>query len=275
MNTVRKIKNSIKRRIHNKNSKILIICIAIFLVVIIVGAVIYSDKVTMYKPNPIIVSDNPNFYREEGFKMYQDQETIGKRGIDISEFQGDVDWNEVKRSGVEFAILRCGYRESATGEITKDSRFLEYVKGANSVGIEIGAYFFSQAVTVEEAQEEADFTLEMIKGCDIRYPIGYDMEWVSQDDRINEVNWEEKTKVAKAFCHKIQQNDYETMIYGNTNWLNNQIAVDRLAEYNIWLANYTKESNYSQPIVCWQYNNEGTIYGIKGNVDLDIFFVKK
>lgn len=150
-----------------------------------------------------------NLKQENGFLQYEDETYITKLGVDVSTYQGEIDWQKVKEQGIEFAIIRIGFRGyGESGNLVLDERYLENVEAANKAGIKIGVYFFSQAISEEEAKEEARFVLENIKGQPIEYPICYDLEKIKYDDtaRANNLNKEQRTKNAIAFCKEIQEN---------------------------------------------------------------------
>ena len=214
---------------------------------------------------------------EYNFLSYEDDEYYTRRGIDVSTFQGEIDWNLVKESGVEFAMIRLGYRGYESGSLFLDDRFEENVKGATQAGIDIGIYFFSQAITVEEAIEEAQFVCKNIKHMSIKMPVAFDMEAVtgSEADRIHHLTMREITEISDAFCTVIEKHGYDAIIYGNQSWIYHCINLSLIPERHIWLAHYTHFSGFPYEYTMWQYSDSGTIDGIEGTVDLDIQFVKK
>ena len=208
-------------------------------------------------------------------------------GIDVSRHNGTIDWNKVKESGVNFAMIRAGYRGyGQPGNLAVDSKFLTNMNGAISNGIEVGVYFFSQAVTVEEAIEEADMTIELIRengfSDKITYPIVIDTEDVDNaEGRADGLSKSIRTMIVQIFCERIKQYGYKPMIYANKYWLNNQLDMSKLSMYDVWLAHYTNTDNpienpsdYTGKYDIWQYTDKGTIYGISGNVDLNICYKK-
>ena len=208
-------------------------------------------------------------------------------GIDVSKHNGTINWNKVKESGVNFAMIRAGYRGyGQPGNLAVDSKFLTNMNGAISNGIEVGVYFFSQAVTVEEAIEEADMTIELIRengfSDKITYPIVIDTEDVDNaEGRADGLSKNIRTMIVQIFCERIKQYGYKPMIYANKYWLNNQLDMNKLSMYDVWLAHYTNTekpienpSDYTGKYDIWQYTDKGTIYGISGNVDLNIGYKK-
>lgn len=191
-------------------------------------------------------------------------------GIDISKHNGTVDWNAVKNAGVEFVILRCGYRGSASGVLVEDEKFRTNIKGATAAGLKVGIYFFSQAVNEMEAVEEASLTLSLIKGHKISYPVYIDVE--AANGRADGLSAAERTKVVRAFCETVRDSGYTAGVYSNKNWFAEKMDTGAFGNYRIWLAQYTESPTYTGRYEMWQYSSRGTIPGIKGDVDLNIFY---
>ena len=191
-------------------------------------------------------------------------------GIDISKHNGTVDWNAVKNAGVEFVILRCGYRGSASGVLIEDEKFRTNIKGATAAGLKVGIYFFSQAVNEMEAVEEASLTLSLIKGHKISYPVYIDVE--AANGRADGLSAAERTKVVKAFCETVRDSGYTAGVYSNKNWFAEKMDTGAFGNYRIWLAQYTESPTYTGRYEMWQYSSRGTIPGIKGDVDLNICY---
>lgn len=204
-------------------------------------------------------------------------------GIDVSAHQGYIDWQKVKASGIEFAILRAGYRGYITGTYNKDPYFEQNYSGAKAAGISVGVYFFSQAITVDEATAEAQFTLDVLNGRSLSEPIAFDTEYVDDSGaRTNLANLttQQRTDFAVAFCEKIKSAGYSPMVYASKNWFYNDLEVSRLQSYTTWVAQYftstesaTWGTNYNYPYKYWQYASSGKIDGIySGGLDMDISF---
>ena len=191
-------------------------------------------------------------------------------GIDISKHNGTVDWNAVKNAGVEFVILRCGYRGSTSGVLVEDEKFRTNIKGATAAGLKVGIYFFSQAVNEMEAVEEASLTLSLIKGHKISYPVYIDVE--AANGRADGLSAAERTKVVKAFCETVRDSGYTAGVYSNKNWFAEKMDTGAFGNYRIWLAQYTESPTYTGRYEMWQYSSRGTIPGIKGDVDLNICY---
>lgn len=195
-----------------------------------------------------------------------------KAGIDVSKWQGEIDWDKVRNAGVEFAIIRAGYRGSVTGCIVEDPCFESYMKGATASGIPVGVYFFTQAVNEMEAVEEASAVIELIKEYKIEYPIFIDTEGAGGNGRADGLDPETRTLVCDAFCRTIENAGYEAGVYGSRNWYNNMLYADRLEKYFIWLAEYRSAPLYQGYYQMWQYSSKGSVDGINGNVDLNIYY---
>ena len=195
----------------------------------------------------------------------------GTLGIDVSKWNGAIDWNEVKKSGVGYVIIRCGYRGSSAGSLIEDPRFAANIKGATAAGLKVGVYFFTQAIDEREAVEEASMVLELVKNYTISYPIFLDVE--SSGGRADNIDRGVRTAVCKAFCQTIQNAGYTAGIYANKNWLENKIDAAALSGYKIWLAQYAGKPTYTGRYDMWQYRSDGSVGGIKGNVDMNLSYL--
>ena len=195
-------------------------------------------------------------------------------GIDVSYHQKEIDWEAVSRSGIEFAIIRVGYRGyGKAGRLVEDEFFRENIEGALAAGLDVGVYMFSQAVSVEEAEEEAEFLLERIEGYDITMPVVYDWEQVEAEDaRTNNMDPRTLTDCTLAFCRMVEEAGYEAMIYFNRNQGANLMYLEELTEYPFWLAAYTDRMPYPYRVELWQYTDRGRVSGIEGNVDVNVMF---
>ena len=192
-------------------------------------------------------------------------------GIDISKHNGNIDWNAVKNSGVQYVILRCGYRGSASGVLVEDQKFKRNIQGATAAGLKVGIYFFSQAVNEVEAVEEASMTLSLIKKYRITYPVYIDVE--SANGRADGISKAARTSVINAFCQTIRNSGYTPGLYANKNWLTEKINTGALGGCKIWLAQYVAAPTYGGRYEMWQYSSRGSIAGIKGNVDLNVSYM--
>lgn len=192
-------------------------------------------------------------------------------GIDISKHNGNIDWNAVKNSGVQYVILRCGYRGSASGVLVEDQKFKSNIQGATAAGLKVGIYFFSQAVNEVEAVEEASMTLSLIKNYRITYPVYIDVE--GANGRADGISKAARTSVINAFCQTIRNSGYTPGLYANKNWLTEKINTGALGGCKIWLAQYVAAPTYAGRYEMWQYSSRGSIAGIKGNVDLNVSYM--
>ncbi len=204
-----------------------------------------------------------------------------RNGIDVSKYQKNIDWSQVRAAGVEFAIIRAGYRGyGEEGNMGDDEYFYQNMSGALSVGIEVGAYVFSQATTELEAIQEAEYLLNKIQGFPITMPVVIDYEYASVGGGAGGRLYDAKltksqaTNVCMAFCQRVAAAGYEPMIYANSTMLNNQLDAATLsANYKIWLANYTTQTDYNGIYHMWQYTSKGAVPGIIGNVDCNFLYV--
>lgn len=218
--------------------------------------------------------DWSNLSRTNGvFEYIENGEVISIKGIDVSKYQGSIDWNKVKADGVEYAIIRVGRRGYSEGLVGLDESFEQNIKGAAKAGIKVGVYFFSQAVNEEEAIEEANFVLDAIKDYDIQYPVVFDSEEIIGDDaRTDGITAAEMTDIAIAFCDTVKAEGYTPMIYGNIKWFMTKMELNRLEEYDKWFAQYFNTPFFPYAFTMWQYTASGSVDGIDGNVDLNICF---
>lgn len=207
-------------------------------------------------------------------KYYEDGKLISFVGTDISKYQDYVDFVKLKKSGVDFVMLRVGARGYGTGQLVLDDYFQDNIKRASDAGLEIGVYFFSQAITEQEAVEEANMVLENIRDYSITYPVAFDMEFISNDTaRIDKLSKSEKTKIAKAFLDAVQGAGYKPMLYGNKEWLIKEIDMSKLTAYDVWLSQQADIPDYPYKFSMWQYSNAGNLDGIAGYANLNISFI--
>lgn len=201
-------------------------------------------------------------------------------GIDVSYYQGNIDWKKVKNSGVEFVIIRVGYRGyGSAGTLVEDPKFKTYLDGATKAGLKVGVYFYTQAITTAEAKAEAKFVLDKIKGYSLQMPVYYDIESVDYDTgRLDSAGLSkaQKTALCTAFCDTIIKSGYSAGVYANYTWLNYYIDGAGLGKkYPIWLAHYTSNTNYDQRMDMWQYSGSGTVSGISAYTDVNVWYSGK
>ena len=251
------------------------------------GKILTYDSYVGYSWFPVLAGiktnqfDNKNFRKNSEGRMeyYADGELSSYFGIDVSSFQGDINWDAVRSDGVEFAILRIGVRGYAPeGNIKLDDKFIQNYDGAHKAGIDVGVYFYSQAISVEEAIEEAEFVLEQLDGRTLEYPVVFDWEPVDSYDpevppRTEDVMPGTLTLSAAAFCEKIKDAGYEAMVYTNKKMAYIKYDLRILESYPKWLALYTDEMTYYYDFDMWQYGF-GAVDGIEGEVDLDIAVIR-
>lgn len=226
---------------------------------------------TLPPPDPNPYGSLDFQYDENNYLKLMDEDSV--TGIDISSYQGQVDFEAVKASGVDFVIIRLAYRGYETGRIVFDKMAFENLEGAAAAGLDIGVYFFSQAITPEEAEEEAYFVLEAIKDYDLAMPIVYDWESVSDPDaRTADMDRETLTKCCKAFLETIHGAGYRSMLYFNRRQAQYHMDISALKDYEFWLAAYTDRMDFPYKINMWQYTNTGRVPGIEGDVDINVYF---
>ena len=216
-----------------------------------------------------------NFQKtEEGLMQYVENGAVtSHKGIDVSKYQGTIDWSAVKEEGIEYAFIRLGLRGYESAKIVLDEYYEANMKGANSAGVAAGVYFFTQAVTVEEAKEEADFVIEHLAGYDVSCPGVFDVARISGGKgRADQLTKEERTAITIAFCEAVKAAGYTPMIYGNVVCFTRLLDMTKLNDYEKWYAFYDDYMYMPYNVSCWQYTEKGLVDGIPGNVDLNISF---
>ena len=209
---------------------------------------------------------------------YDDRSFRTSLGIDVSKFQGDIDWKKVAEQGFEFAIIRLGYRGYSNGELVTDEYFEKNAVEALEAGLHIGVYFLSQAINEDEAVEEANYAISEIERClgkfaneTITYPLVFDSEKIKFDSsRTESMNGSERTDVVIAFCKTVENAGYSSALYANSQWLTKELDIRRLTDINIWYADYQIYDNdeaplYPYPFSIWQYTNKGKVDGINAS----------
>lgn len=234
-----------------------------------------------YDPENWEQQDNIQLHEEEKItfdsfttRELQDVEIL-RKGIDVSDHQGDIDWAKVKADGVEFAFVRVGYHGLIVNSLNEDSCYQKNIEGALAQGIQVGVYFYSQAITVEEAIAEADYVLERIAGYGLSLPVVFDYEYGSYNGtpgRLLAANLtkEEATAICKAFMNRVESKGYNALVYANRNFLYNQLNREELGE--TWMAHYALETDYQGDYAFWQCTSSGRVDGISGYVDLNFWF---
>ena len=193
-------------------------------------------------------------------------------GIDVSTHQKQIDWQQVKAAGVEFVMIRIGYRGSEQGLLFEDEWAQRNYAGAKEAGLKVGGYFFSQSVSTREAVEEARYAMEIIDGWQLDMPLVYDWEFISEDSRTGNVDARTLTDCTLAFCRTVEEAGYDAMIYFNPTQSRKQMLLEELTDYGFWLAMYSESMTYEYKVDMWQYTCEGAVPGISGPVDINLFF---
>lgn len=212
-----------------------------------------------------------DFAQKGGFTVYTGPETWNT-GVDVSSHQGEIDWKKAAADGIQFAIIRIGYRGYTEGEIRPDDCFIRNIEGAREAGLDVGVYFFSQALTQEEAIEEAEFVLECLDGDTLEYPVFFDWEDIQADARTDEMEMLTLTACADAFCRTIEEAGYRAGIYFNQRFGYQELNLLSLRKYQFWLAEYNPAPTFTYDFEIWQYSCEGSVDGIGTPVDLNMSF---
>lgn len=247
---------------------------------------LYDDKLVVASSGKYhFIPINPNlkqhsytteelaFLSDGSLEYIRDGQVISYKGIDVSKHQGEIDWAKVAADGVDFAFIRVGNRGYGTGAIVEDAQFEANIKGAISNGIQVGVYFFSQAINEEEAREEAAFVLEKIAPYRVQCPVVIDVEKVSDSEaRMNQISTEQRTANTLVFLETVEAAGYEVMLYHNMEMGTLMLDMEQFEDYSKWFAYYNKEIYYPYLFDVWQYSDKGQINGINGNVDLNISF---
>lgn len=217
------------------------------------------------------VYDPESFYDADGFRRYRGEEPAAV-GIDVSAHQQEIDWQRVKAAGVEFAMIRVGYRGYTRGDLELDSYFIRNIEGALDAGIEVGVYFFSQAINTQEALDEAEFVLNWIEGYDLTYPVVFDWEDIEAEARTDNMDMITLTGCAYAFCEAVEKAGYRAGVYFNQRFGYQELNLLSLQDYVFWLAEYNPTPSFTYHFDIWQYSAEGTVDGIETPVDLNLSF---
>lgn len=196
-------------------------------------------------------------------------------GIDVSAYQGDINWNQVAVSGIKFALIRVGYRGYGTGKIVEDAFARENLRDAIHAGLRVGVYFFSQALNEEEVEEEIAFILDIIKDYEITMPVVFDWEYISDEARTADMDPRTLTDLNLYFCQRMEEEGYDPMIYFNSYQARTLMFLYELEEYPFWLAYYSNRMNYPYRVDMWQYTCTGRVPGIAGDVDINVMLLDR
>ncbi len=229
-------------------------------------------------PDPVYPNDYDWQYlkKENDRFVYEDSKYTSRTGIDVSYSQGDIDWDRVRADGIDFAIIRAGYRGYETGELHEDAYFRYNIENAVRVGMDVGVYFFSQAISAEEAKEEAEFVLDLIKG----YPVlsvAFDLEEADKEGRIADNSRELNTAGAISFSKTIKAAGYTPLVYGSASWMTYDIRMWELQDMvEFWMAAYGWEyPKFPYVFSIWQYSSTGHVDGISTIVDMNLQIMEK
>ena len=193
-------------------------------------------------------------------------------GIDISTHQKEIDFEKVKEAGVEFVMIRLGYRGSVEGLLFEDEWAQRNYQGAKAAGLKVGGYFFSQSISEEEAIEEANYAMEIIEGWELEMPLVYDWEFIKEGYRTDGVDARGLTDYTLAFCRTVEEAGYDAMVYFNPEQSRKKMYLGELTDYGFWLAMYTDQMDYPYKVDMWQYTCTGRVPGVNGNVDINLYF---
>ncbi|MBR3401431.1 MAG: hypothetical protein IKG67_04235 [Parasporobacterium sp.] len=261
-------------RSYIRHHRFLSAAVGVFLLCVIIALIVISCSIRRSGPpvrNTVEYLEGDYWNEsEQGFKYYDREGYQNEFGIDISEWVEDVDFKKLKASGISFVILRAGYRGYETGKFVPDNRLPEYLKGAKAAGLRIGAYFVSQAVSEEEAVEEAQYVLDMCKGYTLEMPVYIDLEPVYDTARTDGLNAQDYTKIALAFCKTVEEQGLRGGIYANDQWFHSKLLFDKIKQYDIWIAQYADVLSTDLPVNMWQYSSEGLVDGCDMWVDLNV-----
>ncbi|MBE5895879.1 MAG: hypothetical protein E7285_09495 [Lachnospiraceae bacterium] len=228
--------------------------------------------------NPYLDLNTYNFanlvYRSPLMMYYENNTRISYVGVDLSKLQDYVDFNELKSAGVDYVMLRLGQRGYQTGELSMDEYFYENLRRASEADLDVGVYFFSQAITEEEALEEAEYVISALSENEIQYPVVFYMDNVSgMECRIDDLDKMERTNIALTFMERIEEAGYIPMFYGDKEWLIQNLSLGSMIGYDIWYAEESDLPDFPYEFAMWQYTTSGRIEGISGNANLSICFI--
>lgn len=228
-------------------------------------------------PNvPVLAYNKAAFVLKGGRMSYGEADFDCRFGIDVSYYQEEIDWKKVAADGVEFAMIRLGYRGWSDGVLYTDERFEENIEGAQSAGIDVGVYFFTQAVNEKEAIEEAEYVLSILERYELQMPIACDVEEIDgEDGRMDRLSASRRSRNVAVFCQTIQKAGYEPMIYCNMYYEAYKLDLELLSAFSIWYADYSRFPQTPYHFNIWQYTSSGKVDGIRGNVDMNIQMIEK
>ena len=223
---------------------------------------------------PLFPLDRTLFSVTDGAVSYAGEGCELRRGVDVSEHQGDIDWLAVKSAGIDFAILRCGWRGYGGGSLNEDTYFRRNLEGAHAAGLEVGVYFFSQAVSVMEAAEEAVYTARLLEGCTLELPVYFDWEIIGTEPaRTDDTDAHTVTQAALEFCSLMESSGYRAGIYSYIPNVYTMYELDSLAGMEFWMGDPGTWPEFRYDHAVWQYSFTGNVPGISGDVDMNVMYI--
>jgi len=237
---------------------------------------ILEPTVSVTEPeNPTIPPDRNPYdrfdfqYNRNNYLLLQNLKS--SPGVDVSAYQGKIDWKKVAASGIEFAIIRLGYRGYESGKLVEDDYAVQNLNGARAAGLKVGAYFFSQALSIKEADQEIAFMMDILDGFLPDMPLILDWEIPASSARTTGMDARTLTDIQKHYCAEITERGYEPMVYFNWHQSENLYYLSELEDYPFWLALYQDRMTYPWKVEMWQYTDKGKVPGISGPVDLNVY----
>ena len=228
------------------------------------GATYYFDKNGNKVTGTQVIQGIQYTFSSEGVRS-------GTIGIDVSKYQSSINWQKVKNAGINFAIIRCGYRGYGSGVLVQDPKFASHISGAKAAGLRVGIYFFSQAITEAEAVEEASMAVKLANQYGINMPIAIDSEYAAGGrGRADGLSKADRTKITVAFCNTVANSGYRPMVYASKSWFSSHLDVSKFGSYRIWVAHYADKCGYGGRYDIWQNTSKGSVDGVPGNVDMNI-----
>ena len=270
-----------KRRAKKKSRRLalLILLLLVIVAAVAAGILIYRAQHSIIKNELGLrnVQVEQSLLQTGGaFYTYEsaDDNVTASVGIDVSTYQGTIDWPSVKAAGVDYVIVRAAYRGYETGKLVPDDLYEQNIRGAADAGLHVGVYLYSQALSEAEAEEEADYLLGLIEGLPVDYPVVFDQEEYTADQaRTDGLTGEQVTLNALAFCQRVYDAGYIPMIYTNNDWATTMYDMEQLDHYPIWYADYTTTPTLPGGFAMWQYTDSGQVPGVTGPVDLNLLFL--
>ena len=228
------------------------------------GATYYFDKNGKKVTGQQVIQGISYTFSSEGVRS-------GTIGIDVSKYQTGINWTKVKNAGINFVMIRCGYRGYGSGVLVEDPMYRSHISGAKAAGLRVGVYFFSQAINEAEAVEEASMAVSLAKKYGINMPIAIDSEYANGGKgRADKLSKSERTAVTKAFCDTVKSAGYTPMVYASKSWFSDHLNVSQLSGYRIWVAHYAEKCGYKGTYHIWQNTDKGKVDGVPGYVDMNI-----